>query len=55
MDGDEQRAERAGRGKETGIQEVARLPAVRLEDKVMSKVTCRRGSRQESHKADKEQ
>ena len=55
MDGDEHRAERDGRGKETRIQGEGRLPAASLIDKVISKAACRGGSGQASHKADKEQ
>ena len=55
MDGEEQQTERDGRGKETEKEGEVRLPAVSLIDKVSSKVTCHGGSRQASHKADKEQ
>lgn len=53
MDGDEQRTERVGRGRET--QGEAWLLAVSLIDKVTSKGTCHGGSGQASHKVDKEQ
>lgn len=55
MDGEELRAERDGRGEETGTQGEVWQPAVSLIGKVISKVTCHGGSGQASHKADKEQ